>query len=231
MGRLDSDIAVIAAADATHLDAVRHACRAAGAEVVVAAPGNEGGSEPLPADEAGWRELLTGVRERHGGLDILVNLVPTPAPGTIAATSLDEFRAAAGQTIDFVYASSRAAVIAFREAAADGEPATGAIVNVTSFASHMGLSRGANLNAVAAAVWNLTRQFGIETGESYDRIRVNSIHVGPGPDVAEALGLPVTNVADVADDVAAATVYLASAAARLVTAADIVIDGGLTAGR
>ncbi|MEO0996903.1 MAG: SDR family oxidoreductase [Pseudomonadota bacterium] len=229
MGRLDSDIAVIAAADATHLDAIRSAYRAEGATVVVAAAGDD--AEPLPADEDGWRELLKSVRERHGRLDILVNLVPTPAPGTIAATKLDEFRTAAEQTIDFVFASSRAAVMAFREAAAEGEAASGAIVNVTSFASHMGLSRGANLNAVAAAVWNLTRQFGIETGESHDRIRVNSIHVGPTPAEAAALGLPVTSVADAAEDVAAAAVYLASAAARLVTAADIVIDGGLTAGR
>ena len=192
-----------------------------------AAPDGSTAVHVIPDRESSWGEVMQKLRDAQGGLDVLVVIAEDPPAKALAHTSLDEFRGATGTSIDMVFAANRAAVLSMRE---QSQPASGAIVNVTSFASHVGLRRGGMLNAIAGAIWNLSRQIGIETGEAGETIRVNSVHVGPDAKQAQALGIDSKAVVDRNEDVADAVIYLSSDDARLVTASDIIVDGGLSSG-
>ena len=238
MPRLDGKTAVVAALAAPLAEAVALRIGDEGANVVVAAP--ESVTLSLPerirctaidaTDESAWAEFYREVREREGRVDVVANIAGEPAAKPLADTSLDEFRGAALPTIDFVFASSRAAILAMRDGLAKDDTAAGSLINVSSFAANVGLRRGAMLNATAAGIWNLSRQLGIELGENGELIRSNCVLIGPDRDQAIALGIDPAYAFDKPDDLADAIVYLASDAARLVTAAEITIDRGLSAG-
>ena len=236
MARLNGKSAVVAATERPLAATIAERLVVAGASVTLAVA--KGGSPQalsnvrcveLDTDSlTGWQSLYDETAEFQGPVEVAVHIAADPAAKPLAETSFAEFGAAAS-SVDFVFAGTRAAVLAMREAAGE-DPARGAIVNVSSFAAQVGLARGGMLNAVAAGVWNLSRQVGIETGENGEFIRVNSIHRGPDAAQAKALGIDAGRVVDSAAAVADAVVYLASDAARLVTASDLVIDGGLSAG-
>jgi len=126
----------------------------------------------------------------------------------------------------------------------------GSIVNIGSVAGQ-GVGYGPNNYSLAkAAIIHLSRCAALELGE--DNVRVNSISPGGivtgifgksfglDPDAADASKERMTAVlskvqpiprAGLPDDIASATLYLASDEASFVNGADIVVDGGMTRGR
>ena len=115
----------------------------------------------------------------------------------------------------------------------------GAIVNTSSVAGHVGLAQVSIYIASKHAVEGLTKSVALEFAKQ--NIRINAI--APGVIATEMLDrfagdelrdqitstVPVARVG-VADEIAAAVLYLASDAAKFTTGTSLIVDGGFVAG-
>ena len=115
----------------------------------------------------------------------------------------------------------------------------GSIVNCASILGHLGQSQTPAYSAAKGGVLNFTRTLALET--ALDGVRVNSISPG-------YIQTPILEVLDDAaieglkqlhamkrlgrpEEIAAATVFLLSDEASFITGADLLVDGGFTAGK
>lgn len=190
----------------------------------------------LPGDVADARwvaDAAVGVVDRFGTLDILVNAAgvsPTVRPSH--ELSDDEWHEVIDINLNGTFYCCREAG---RHMVAKG---TGSIVNFSSVHGSTGVARMAAYGASKGAVENLTRSLAIEWAP--EGVRVNCLAPGYietdmthaylrsrfGDEVRAAipLGRPGN-----ADDLVAATIFLAGDAAAYVTGAIIAVDGGWTA--
>ena len=131
---------------------------------------------------------------------------------------------------------------------------TGSFINMSSISAHRAGFNTFGYEVAKAALVHLTRCAAIELGEK--GVRVNSISPGPTqtPIFAKAAGASpedaergIENVEAAfaallptfqampgmiqAEDIAAAAVFLASDEARFINGHDLIVDGGITAGR
>ena len=197
----------------------------------------------LPHDvssEKSWDRVIDDTIQRYGKLDILVNSagVFNRIGQPFDAITLEEWRRIMSVNLDGVFLGTRSAVATMKNT--DG----GAIVNIASTASHIGTSAGAAYGASKGGVRVLTVQAAYSCAKHGYNIRINSISPGyvwtpaleakviqefgsrEAAEEAVSSRNPLRRIAQ-PDDVAWATVYLASDEARMVTAIDLVIDGGM----
>lgn len=194
-------------------------------------------------DEAAWQRLMDGVLARHGRLDVLVNNAGVCLPGRLQDASFEDFKRMTSVNVDGTFLGAKAAILAMRSCAAEGEPARGAIVNISSIAGQTALAGVGGYCATKAAITNMTRALAVECAERREFIRINSVHPGTvrtpltegiyGADYFEDSAhfspMPLKDFAR-PEDIAAAVIYLASEESRMVTGSDLTIDGGFTAG-
>jgi meso-butanediol dehydrogenase / (S,S)-butanediol dehydrogenase / diacetyl reductase len=183
-------------------------------------------------DEGAWDALA---RSLDADCAILVNNAGAATLYPLAETSLAQWRSAMAVNLDSVFLGTRALLPAL---ARSGH---GAIVNVSSI---RGIIGGVNATAYCAskgAVRLLTKAVALECAESGNGVRVNSVHPGliDTPLAAAALSdaevaarrmatLPMGR-AGRADEIASTILFAASDAARYMTGAEIVVDGGTIA--
>jgi NAD(P)-dependent dehydrogenase (short-subunit alcohol dehydrogenase family) len=215
--------------------AVHHHTSRDGARVVVDAIRAAGGdARSFEADltRAGEPErLVEGVAAAFGRLDALVNNAGRyPLAGLLEMTA-DEWNEVLAANLASALACLQAA--GRRMAAAGG----GAIVNVTSIQAFRAAPELAHYSAAKAGLEMLTRSAAVELGRA--GVRVNT--VAPGliwregietawPDgVARFVARAPLGRLGQPHDVADACLFLASPAARFVTGATLVVDGGVLA--
>jgi meso-butanediol dehydrogenase / (S,S)-butanediol dehydrogenase / diacetyl reductase len=171
-----------------------------------------------------------------GRIDVLVNNAARTAKGNLAQTTPDEWEDEIRGTLTGAFPVSRAVL---PHMLARGQ---GAIVNVGSVNGLLALGNP-GYSAAKAGLLNLTKALATEYGRS--GIRANMVSPGTvrtghptwqerlkrDPRVFEKLArwYPVGRVGEPAD-VAAAIAFLASDEAAFVNGANLVVDGGLTAG-
>jgi cyclopentanol dehydrogenase len=211
---------------------VRHALGEAVAQQVRDAGGR---ARYVPLDvteEADWARAVAIAEQDFGRLDVLVNNAGILGrPGIMATTRAIWDRViAVDQTGPFL--GMQAAIPAMRRAGG------GSIVNISSALALVGYGESASYTAAKGALVALTRTVAVELAP--EGIRVNVITPGVidtpmvddarAGDQREPQGVEVAPLqrAGLADEVAAAVLYLASDDAGFVTGATLPVDGGLT---
>ncbi|MCF3961330.1 SDR family NAD(P)-dependent oxidoreductase [Streptomyces fuscigenes] len=258
MGTLDGKVCVVTGATSGIGARTAGVLAAEGARVVVASRRTEEG-EALArsigstavfhcADmcvEAEVEALVDRAVETFGRLDVLVNDTGSPSH----LTSVMDMDPSLLEATFSVHVTGTLLGIKHAARAMRGTGG-GSIVTMSGVAGHAGGWAGIDYSVAKAAVAHLTRCAAVELGEY--GIRVNS--VSPGPMLTGAFGAAAEDadgrvevlrhvMADMrreqqpldavggTDDPALATLFLASDASRMITGQDLVVDGGLLAGR
>jgi len=191
-------------------------------------------------EEASWERALAAAVERLGGLHILVNNAGIGILNNVERTTLEEWRLVHSVNLDGVFLGCKHGI---RHIAAAGG---GAILNMSSVAGLIGAHNMAAYCSSKGAVRLLTKSVALHCARRKNGVRCNSIHpvyaatpmvdrmVASSRDPeamrrALAEAIPLGRLGE-PEEVAAMAVYLASDESRLVTGAEFVIDGGLSAG-
>ena len=256
MGRVDGKVAIITGAASGFGQATARLLAQEGARVV-ATDKNPAGLEalstfigngsimPMTHDvtrEDEWTRVVDETMKRHGRLDILMNnagVYGSGAPQDIENITMAEWRFVNDVNTDGVMLGCRAVIPAMAKSGG------GSIINISSIAGLRGTAHIVAYGASKGAVRQLTKSVAQHCGRKGYRIRCNSIHPGMvrtplGEDVLRlnwgdvekgaeerVKGVPLGELGTV-EDIAYATLFLASDESRHITATEIVIDGGLT---
>jgi NAD(P)-dependent dehydrogenase (short-subunit alcohol dehydrogenase family) len=199
------------------------------------------------AEEARWPEVVAEAERRFGGLHILIANagIGIMVPSVIDMT-LEAWRRQMAINVDGVFLTVKHGIPAIRRAGKGGS-----VVMISSVAGLRGSAGLAGYSATKGAVRLFAKSVALECAGARDGIRVNSVHpgiiatpiwekipagMGGGrnapldPHAIAAASVPI-GVASEAADIAAGVLWLASDASRHVTGSELVIDGGMMAGR
>lgn len=247
MGKLDGKVAIITGGARGMGDATSRLFAAEGAKVAIAdvleaegaALAKEIGENARfyrldVTSEDAWASLVAAVQADLGPVDVLVNNAGILMFKTLVETSLAEYR----RVIDVNLVGEFLGI----KAVAPGMIARGkgSIVNVSSVDG----MKGANgLAAYASSKWGvrgLTRVAAMELG--HHGVRVNSVHPGgvdtamtnydssPRAKVDERFGnIPLQRIGG-PEEVARASLFLASDDSSYMAGAEMVVDGGMIVG-
>jgi meso-butanediol dehydrogenase / (S,S)-butanediol dehydrogenase / diacetyl reductase len=190
------------------------------------------------------RDDLTQVYEaadaRFGRLDVVVNNAGNLVVSPTLQVEPKHWRRTIALNLDAVFDSCQLAIPHLRATISSGRAAQAAIVNVASLDA-VGADRGfAAYCAAKAGVVNLTRALALEFGP--EGIRVNAVSPGAidtplaamstaNPTAASSYtaAIPLRRFGR-ADEIAAAIAFLAADDASFVNGANLLVDGGVTAG-
>ena len=251
-GRLADKVALVTGAGSGLGRAIARRFASEGARIVIADIDPKGGQSVAAAlgdaarfvehdvtREASWTQALDAAHAAFGRLDILVNNAGVVTIGDVERTTLEEWRFVHAVNLDGTFLGCKHGIPRLR--ASGG----GSIINMSSIAGIIGVHNLAAYCSSKGAVRLLTKSVALRCARRKDNIRCNSIHpvyaatpmvermlaTAPDPDAQrqalEAM-VPLGRLAQ-PEDVADMALFLASDESRLVTGAEFVIDGGLTA--
>jgi len=189
--------------------------------------------------DAQWQRVTDAVIARHGRLDVLINNAGIAKVGSIEDLSDDDWHLTQRINVDGVFLGCRHGV---RVMKASG----GSIINMSSVSGMVGGHNLVAYNASKGAVRLLTKSVALHCARKGYGLRCNSVHpafvetdmlddiVVRARDPQSARGklggaIPLGRTAT-PREIADLLVYLASDESKFVTGAEMVIDGGLTAG-
>jgi NAD(P)-dependent dehydrogenase (short-subunit alcohol dehydrogenase family) len=194
------------------------------------------------ADEAGWPAVIAAA-EHLGRLDIVVANAGIAIMGPVVDMSLADWRRQMAVNLDGVFLTVKYGVPAMRRAGNGGS-----VIMLSSVAGLRGSAGLAGYSASKGAVRLLAKSMALECAQARDGIRVNSVHPGiiatpiwtkmpPGganaaldPYRIAENSVPIGQAGE-ATDIANGILFLASDASSHMTGSELVIDGGITAGR
>ena len=201
-------------------------------------------------DESRWAEVIAVTEARYGRLDIMVANAGIGIMGLTVDMTLADWRRQMAVNVDGVFLSVRHAIPAMRRSARRAGGG-GSIILMSSVAGLRGSAGLAGYSATKGAVRLFAKSVAMECAGARDGIRVNSVHPGiietpiweklpagagegrNAPIDARALAAASVPLGEPgqARDIADGVLFLASDASRHMTGAELVIDGGMTAGR
>jgi NAD(P)-dependent dehydrogenase (short-subunit alcohol dehydrogenase family) len=188
------------------------------------------------ADEAAVRDLFDGVAERHGRVDIAFNNagISPPDDDSILVTGLDAWDRVLKVNTTSVFLCCKYAIPHMQR------QGKGSIINTASFVALMGAATSQiAYTASKGGVLALTRELGVQFAR--EGIRVNALCPGPiatplllelfakDPERAarRLVHVPMGRFGQ-PEEIAAAVAFLASDDSSFMTAAQFVVDGGIT---
>jgi NAD(P)-dependent dehydrogenase (short-subunit alcohol dehydrogenase family) len=192
-------------------------------------------------DEAQWPAVIAAA-EKLGRLDIMVANAGIGIMGTAIDMSLKDWRRMMAVNVDGVFLSVKYCIPAMRRAGNGGS-----IIMLSSVAGLRGAAGLAGYGATKGAVRLFAKSMALECAQAADGIRVNSVHPGiiatpiwnklpvgqnrPIDPYAIAEASVPLGKAGEAEDIANGILFLASDLSSHMTGSELVIDGGMTAGR
>ncbi|MEU7770215.1 3-oxoacyl-ACP reductase [Micromonospora taraxaci] len=188
------------------------------------------------ADESAVRDLFDGVADRHGRVDVAFNNagISPPDDDSILDTGLDAWERVLRVNTTSVYLCCKYAIPHMRR------QGKGSIINTASFVALMGAATSQiAYTASKGGVLAMTRELGVQFAR--EGIRVNALCPGPvatplllelfaaDPERAarRLVHVPMGRFGQ-PEEIAAAVAFLASDDASFMTAAQFVVDGGIT---
>ena len=183
--------------------------------------------------EKSWDALIDESLAIFGAINILVNNAGLSGSYVTDDDDLGAWHALVNVNLTGVYLGTRAVLPAMKEAGG------GSIVNISSASGLFGSTFGhPGYHASKGGVRIFTKAMAFKHGP--DGIRVNSVHPGYMPPMRSAnpasssggrlIGYTPLRRRGETIDVANAVLFLASDDASFITGAELVVDGGLTAG-
>lgn len=197
-------------------------------------------------DEDRWPAVVAETERLFGGLHILVANAGIAIIRPILEMTLADWRRQTAVNLDGVFLSVKHAIPAIRRAGSGGS-----VILMSSVAGLRGSAGLAGYSATKGAVRLFAKSVALECAGERDGVRVNSVHPGiietaiwekmpaglPGGRNAPidfravaAAGVPLGEAGQ-GSDIADAVLFLASDASRHMTGSEVVVDGGMTAGR
>ncbi|HET6184184.1 MAG TPA: glucose 1-dehydrogenase [Acetobacteraceae bacterium] len=193
-------------------------------------------------DEAAWPEVIATAERRFGALHVMVANAGIGISKPILETSMQEWRRQMAVNVDGVFLSVKFAIPAIARAGG------GSIVLMSSVAGLRGSAGLACYSATKGAVRLFAKSAALECAQMRARVRVNSVHPGVidtpiwgklpstgrnAPIDPRALAADMVPIGEVGlpQDIANGVLFLASDLSSHMTGAELVIDGGITAGR
>ncbi len=255
MGRVDNKIAIVTGAGSGIGRATARLLASEGARVVVADLDRAGGEKTVReitgaggvavfikldvSRESDWELVIEQTLVRFGRLDILVNNAGIMFVRKIEDMALEDWRRVMSVNLDGVFLGTKHAIRAMKKGGG------GSIVNLSSAAGIIATHDDTSAYiASKGGVRLFTKAAALEcsyAGHDY-HIRVNSVHPGATDTAMTAAMLQdpamrekIKDVMPIGfigqpEDIARAILFLASDESRLVTGAELVVDGGWTAG-
>lgn len=189
--------------------------------------------------EDDWQALFAWLLPLHRRIDVLVNCAGIIRMGSVADTSLADFRAVMAVNVEGTFLGTKHAM---RAMLAAGE---GAIVNLSSAAGIAASPGAAAYCASKGAVRMLSKVAALDAIAAGTRVRVNSLHpamtntpmidkiidqLGGDATIRDAFAAsqPSGRFAQ-PDDIVDAIMFLASDRAGFVNGSEMVVDNGFTA--
>ncbi|MER6081326.1 SDR family oxidoreductase [Streptomyces sp. NPDC001833] len=196
------------------------------------------------ASEQGWNDVVTGVVDRHGGIDVLVNAAGIEGDvsrGTLDLTSLEEWHRVLGVNLDGTFLGCRTVMPVMK--AGRG----GSIVNVSSLAAFYPTTYSVAYGASKGAVCQLTKTVALVGSEGPVKVRCNSVHPGIiATRMIDSITAGLQAASDAAttaaaeqyfaripvgrpgspSEAAAVIAFLASDEATYITGSEYLVDGG-----
>lgn len=188
-----------------------------------------------------WAAALAFTQTEMGALHILVNNAGVSIGGSIESLDFATWKRLHEIDLDSVFHGCKLALPMMRDSG------NGSIVNLSSVSSLLARPQSLGYGTVKAGVAYLTKSVAVYCAQEQYPVRCNSVHpaiadtpllkrffeeAGDEQVARKALAAdnPLGKILE-PDDVAYAILYLASDEARMVNGAELVIDGGMTAGR
>lgn len=187
--------------------------------------------------EESWQACIAAIDQGHHRLDILINSAGIIRMSDVENTTFADWRAVMSVNLDGVFLGCKHGLSLMRKTG-------GSIINLSSVSGIVGGANLAAYNASKGGVRLLTKSVALHCARKGYNVRCNSIH----PSFAETpmaetiiagsrnpqqlrgaleAQVPLGRFAE-ANEIADMALYLASDVSRFVTAAEFVIDGGLT---
>ena len=190
--------------------------------------------------ESAWAQVLDGVIQRWGKLDVVVNNAGIAVIADVESSKLGSWQKTLDINLTGVYLGTQAAIARMKAS-------QGSIVNIASIEGICGEPEIPAYNATKGGVRIFSRSAAIHCARKGYKIRINNVCPGFAetqlvsgalatmpPEEAEAFAarqlsrIPMGRFAQ-PSEIAAAVVFLASDESSYVTGSDLVVDGGLTA--
>ncbi|WP_437773413.1 SDR family NAD(P)-dependent oxidoreductase [Arthrobacter sp. KNU40] len=249
MGRLNGKVALITGAAGGQGAVEAEFFAREGAKVVVAdlkqdevnavverieqAGGEALGLELNVAEEAAWEAGMDSIRQRFGGLDVLVNNA-----GILSLPGISKIELAEWDQVISVNQTGVLLGLKFGTAIMREGGRGGSIINLSSTYAHLGSGGAVAYQASKAAVFIMTKTAAVEFAA--DGIRVNSVAPGiietpmtrevlaaAGPSHPDITRTPLQRAGQ-PHEVANAVLFLASDEASYITGEELMVDGGRT---
>lgn len=186
------------------------------------------------SDENNWKDLVEKTMERFGRIDVLVNNAAVLVFGAIDELTKRDFERTVSINLVGTFLGIRAVAPIMKNQRA------GAIVNVSSVDGLRGVNALAAYVSSKWGVRGLTKVAALELG--HHGVRVNSVHPGgvntamsnpTGAPLEEVnkhyLNVPMQRIGN-PEEIARATLFLASDEASYCNGSELAVDGGLAAG-